>query len=150
MDSSDDRLEMIDRICDLFELNVAPDTSFVRADAQNLLSGLFARFKSSPWIYFSVGTGWLPLLHDLNSKLALLDPNYQITQIKEKFGGLRFYVSFSEINPLLETICYDVIHLIENKSFNVCEICGKYGSVDVNNAHYSTRCIIHKNSSSHF
>ena len=48
---------------------------------------------------FSLGEGWYPLLHSLCSDLdAILQEskeelNFSVTQVKEKFAGLRFYVA---------------------------------------------------------
>lgn len=36
-------------------------------------------------------TGWYPLLVELDQKLAALLPEYEIHQVKEKYGTLRFY-----------------------------------------------------------
>lgn len=47
------------------------------------------------WI--SLDAGWYPLIVDLNSKLAALDPDYEIHQVKEKFGTLRFYFGLSYV-----------------------------------------------------
>jgi hypothetical protein len=37
------------------------------------------------------GNGWLPIIRDLDSEMSKVDRNYTIEQIKEKFGGLRYY-----------------------------------------------------------
>lgn len=52
---------------------------------------------------------WLPVIARTHVKLLYIDPNYQILQIKEKFGGLRYYYSseFSFGDPerdLMESI----------------------------------------------
>lgn len=44
--------------------------------------------------------------------------NYYATQVKQKFGGLRFY--FSQPDPFID----GVIELAEIHSFYVCEKCG--------------------------
>ena len=46
-----------------------------------------------PWgRYISCNEGWYNILDELDNKLAYLDPDYQINQVKEKFGTLRFYL----------------------------------------------------------
>lgn len=42
-----------------------------------------------------VGDGWMPIVLEAHEKFLALDPDYEINQIKEKFGGLRYYVSQS-------------------------------------------------------
>jgi hypothetical protein len=46
----------------------------------------------------------------------------EIHQIKEKFGGLRFYVDYDISNE-----ASDQISCIEQESFKVCEQCGEPG-----------------------
>jgi hypothetical protein len=67
------------------------------------------------------GPGWLPLIKELDSKMSELDPNYRINQIKEKFGGLRYYFSSSSNNA---DAMYDLEYEYEAKSFKICEYCG--------------------------
>ena len=67
----------------------------------------------------SVGAGWFTLIMELfDHKPA----NCIVTQVKEKFGGLRFYISggTEEYNR--------VIQRIEAQSFKVCEKCGQSGT----------------------
>jgi hypothetical protein len=44
---------------------------------------------------------WMPAILELNDKLSMLDPDYKISQVKEKFGGLRFYATTSN-NAVVE------------------------------------------------
>jgi len=43
-----------------------------------------------------VGKGWMPIIEQLDKDITALDPDYSITQIKEKFGTLRYYADFQE------------------------------------------------------
>lgn len=77
-----------------------------------------------PYCGFSCGIGWKPLLTELCDKLNNFDlpENFNIGQIKEKFGGLRFYLSCAvsqDIQKLIEEY--------EHKSFYICEKCGDSG-----------------------
>lgn len=58
-------------------------------------------------------------------KTVDLDEVYQVEamQSKEKFGGLRFYVSGGD------EYCRGVITMMENISFFICEECGKEGEL---------------------
>ena len=63
-----------------------------------------------------VGPGWGKLIEDL---YKICDENDIIVfQVKEKFGGLRFYVGDAS-----EEV-FDMIKLTEENSFKICEICG--------------------------
>lgn len=41
--------------------------------------------------YLGVPEEWYPIVHKLDAELAKLDPNYEVHQVKCKFGGLRYY-----------------------------------------------------------
>lgn len=77
-----------------------------------------------------VSDGWLPLLEDLVSKLKQRGWTGEVAQIKEKFGGLRFYA-----NPSIKTgntkeeieEFQRLIYEAEDKSFKICEFCGQPG-----------------------
>ena len=49
------------------------------------------------WKSIDVDEGWYQLVIDCDKELTEVDPNYQIYQVKEKFGGLRYYTKQS--NP---------------------------------------------------
>jgi hypothetical protein len=86
------------------------------------LSPILNRIPDAWGKWVSVGAGWYDIVLDLDKQLAKIDPNYEIHQVKEKFGGLRFYCS-------LETKeANDLIRLAEKKAYKTCEICGKPGS----------------------
>lgn len=70
---------------------------------------------------YSCGKGWKDLIDPLIEMCE--KNNVQINQIKEKFGGLRFYVASAgkEI--------YDAIDEAERKSFETCESCGAPGKL---------------------
>lgn len=65
-----------------------------------------------------VGPGWSSLIDKIYDKLP--DPAVML-QVKEKFGGLRFYIS-SGSQELL-----DFIDQVEAESLKLCEQCGKPG-----------------------
>ena len=65
-----------------------------------------------------VGKGWSSLIDAIFDKLP---EDAYISQVKEKYGGLRFYVDGVDIGVL------DFISEMEEKSYEICEICGKPG-----------------------
>ncbi len=70
-----------------------------------------------------VDDGWYWLINQLCNYLQSdIDHNNQpqikAAQVKEKFGGLRFYVDSGTIEQ------YAIIHFTENLSYTICEICG--------------------------
>ena len=73
--------------------------------------------------YFEVEQGWYPLIKDLITDLINLGWNKEITQVKEKWGGLRFY-----INDGSDEV-FNRIHKAEKESLTICEITGKVGEL---------------------
>jgi hypothetical protein len=67
-----------------------------------------------------VSDGWLPLIDQLVDDLTALGP-FTVIQIKEKFGGLRFYTNTVTDEQQAR------ITEAENKSTTVCEECGETG-----------------------
>ena len=72
----------------------------------------------------SVGNGWHDLIWELSEKLEPLigDTDCRAAQVKEKFGGLRFYMT-----SYTDTM-HDIIHEYEEKSYITCEVCGEPGT----------------------
>lgn len=67
------------------------------------------------------GKGWDKLIFPL--KDAAEATGAKVLQVKEKFGGLRFYVA--DAPRWLE----DMIDQMERLSYHVCERCGKEGKL---------------------
>lgn len=99
-------------------------------------------------IPFECGIGWYDILHDLAQQIELhmqacevfkeyRDGNsegFYVFQIKEKFGGLRFYQNGN---------CDDIHILIkeaENQSLQTCEVCGNPGKMRQHGGWLSTKC----------
>ncbi len=70
---------------------------------------------------FDCGDGWFKLLDKLSKQIVKLDPKCEAVQVKEKWGGLRFYV-----NATLHII-HTLIMNAEKESYTICEVCGKSG-----------------------
>jgi hypothetical protein len=71
----------------------APDDAGEHADA---LRRMLARIPDGWGRWISCSRGWYPLIVELDEHLAALFPEYQLEQVKEKYGGLRFYWSEGE------------------------------------------------------
>jgi hypothetical protein len=81
--------------------------------------------------------GWQPMVEELCSKLAKIveEKNvvFQIEQIKEKFGGLRFYYFYN--GDRVDEIA-DLIHEAEERSFKICEVTGEEGELRIKGKGY--------------
>lgn len=80
--------------------------------------------RSAP-INHLVGKGWVPLIVELCEQLdvteAEANPDWRATQVKEKFGGLRFYTTG------LTKEGQALVDRAEARSYKTCEVCGNPG-----------------------
>jgi hypothetical protein len=67
------------------------------------------------------GNGWNKIIKSIFQKIDSMHTDVIVVQIKEKFGGLRFYIhnGNDEIRKYIAEC--------EKESYNVCEVCGKRG-----------------------
>jgi hypothetical protein len=73
--------------------------------------------------YLEVEPGWYPLIDDLCAKIVATSSSVQVMQVKEKFGGLRFYVTGS--NDVVDMLIRDA----SDASYTICEVCGAPGTL---------------------
>jgi hypothetical protein len=87
--------------------------------------------------FFSVGVGWYPLIKDLIIDLIELGWDKQTCQVKEKFGGLRFYIkgASNEVHKRISQA--------ENLSYETCEKCGEKGELRTNIGWHTILCDKH-------
>lgn len=69
----------------------------------------------------TVGEGWIPIIDKLATDLITMGWDRDLHQIKEKFGGLRFYIGAG--TPEMR----DRIRDAEREAFTTCENCGAPG-----------------------
>ena len=73
--------------------------------------------------YFGVGEGWFPIIKSMIEELIEIGWDKRTTQVKEKFGGLRFYLeSYPEGAA-------DIVIKYEKMSYTLCETCGNPGKL---------------------
>ncbi len=104
---------------------------------------------------FAHGDGWFDLVWRLCEQIepivlagdadtreweAPLDttkrPPFEVYQVKEKFGGLRFYTNSHN------WAIFDLIQQAEQQSFQICDICGQPGTLR-KGSWWRTRCDEH-------
>jgi hypothetical protein len=83
------------------------------------------RYTCMAW-GFSHGDGWYNLIDELSAKLAPF--GVIAAQVKEKFGGLRFYIDYPDnlSKDQIEQI-RNIKDEYESKSYETCEACGEPG-----------------------
>jgi hypothetical protein len=85
---------------------------------------LISRIPQGWGNYVSCDSGWDWILEELEEKLNHLDSNYEVHQVKEKFGTLRFYFSTRK-EDIVSDIMDDCVSHAEYLSAHTCESCGK-------------------------
>ena len=95
------------------------------------LAPLMPRLGGKPRGMISIGPGWFDLALELDQRIAALDPDYAIVQVKEKFGGLCYYIRRSEGYGPVTDWGTDPIGVVlrefEGRSVTICEDCGAPG-----------------------
>ena len=86
-----------------------------------------------------IGDGWYWIVDKLCKSLQYdTDKNgynqVVATQVKEKFGGLRFYVDEASEGQ------YEVIHFVESLTYDICETCGSTKDVGQTGGWIKTMC----------
>ncbi len=95
---------------------------------------------------FECGDGWFDIIKNLCEEIAKLEiDGLSVDQVKEKFGNLRFYVSFHSENTNPDTDkkiekLYRLIDEAEKKSNEICENCGADGSPRTDKCWIQTLC----------
>lgn len=75
--------------------------------------------------------GWYPLIVKLDQDLEAIDPDYELNQVKEKFGTLRYYIELSDaarVTPGVLDRANELIAEAERASDTICEQCGQPSS----------------------
>ena len=84
----------------------------------------------------SCGDGWYDLIDNIGKQLVRMgvEKNVVADQVKEKFGGLRFYytVYMDGIDENTRNEIDDIVSNAEGESYKVCEKCGTRDAVTVN------------------
>jgi len=88
-------------------------------------------YKNRKWAE-CVGIGWRPMIEELIKICKAQD--IQIMQVKEKLGGLRFYV-YSPSKGVRQ-----LIWAVEKHSYCVCERCGEQGKLREDRNWLKTLC----------
>ncbi len=129
---NDDELDnMLNRLAELYGqhdinlLHIPEDAGQYRDGIVELLS----RIPDGWGRWISCDAGWYPLITELGTRLAELDPEYVLHQIKEKFGTLRFYAE-TELEGERRERFGSLIDEAEGRSAHICEQCGS-GTADL-------------------
>ena len=99
-------------------------------------------FNDKPF-YFECNDGWYDLLDHLcymiDDRQVKVGLDIHVSQIKEKFGGLRFYCYGGD------DVVYYLVDFASKLSYTVCEQCGNRGKLRNEHGWMYTACDEHYN-----
>ena len=92
-----------------------------------------------------VGDGWHRIIDELDDTLRmLLADDYVVLQIKEQYGGLRYYILLDHRYANLNIVqALRAINEAEQASWTTCEGCGEPGTLEYHAGWYKTLCPRH-------
>lgn len=104
--------------------------------SKELVWGFTNRPTNKEQVCGCVGKGWHSLVSKLIDDLIAAGWDGCVFQVKEKFGGLRFYIGSGN------EIIWELISQAEKDSFHICEDCGEPGKLRTD-GWWKTLCDIH-------
>ena len=75
---------------------------------------------------YSCPTGWENIVYNLTKDLLQIWPDMHVMQVKQKFGGLRYYFNTEPPDDLRQRV-YKKVDEAEKQARNACEKCGRAG-----------------------
>ena len=97
-------------------------------ELQLQVEALKDKFPESYYKSIDVDEGWYQIVVSCDRLLTQIDPRYSILQIKQKFGGLRYYFqpSHPDDNALYAKM-NSIVLAHEDIASTTCEVTGKHG-----------------------
>lgn len=91
---------------------------------------------------FEIDDGWFALIEEMSQALDSLNipaEDFWISQVKEKFGGLRVYVDYtSSVPESTQQQIRDIVQRAKDKADVTCELTGAPGQLCKRNGHFLT------------
>lgn len=99
--------------------------------------------RSSMRYGVSTGDGWYDIINDACSKLV--EYPVEFSQVKEKFGELRMYFTYTDPNMTPEqlTAIQEIVDEACEKSHRTCDVCGAEGKIRTVHNWLAARCDKH-------
>jgi len=87
-----------------------------------------------------IGDGWVPIVSDWYDAVQHLGIRVEVTQVKEKFGGLRIYATVvGGVSGDLNRV-ESLTQLAESAASHTCEMCGDEGTRRADRSWIKTLC----------
>lgn len=104
------------------ELSVVVDDTELKEELKQIYKRLPENGR-----YLDIEQGWWQLVINCHKELNQIDPDYRPIQIKQKFGGLRYYID-TDKGPEVLYLLEDTINRYEKLASTTCEMTGKTGA----------------------
>jgi hypothetical protein len=91
------------------------------------LVGILRRIPPQWGRWIRVERGWYPIIVRCDRDLARLDPNHEVHQVKQKYGGLRYYFSASTEDGEVRKAMHARVGQAAAEAATTCERCGQGG-----------------------
>lgn len=113
---------------------------------RHMIEDQMAQFYERRGTYPECQAGWYPIILDLDNKIGSIEPGYRVDQVKEKFGGLRFYYDQMSVNDDNRERVDKLVDAAEAKAYTTCEVCGVSDSTVTTSGPYwlKTLCTEHR------
>ena len=108
-----------------------------KIDVEQILEQIKSRINSMYGKTIACDAGWHELVCKCHLELLAADPNYEIFQIKEKFGALRYYFG-TQSSDLKEFMMWKTAEKYMLLSQETCELTGKPGKLMYKEGLYKT------------
>lgn len=106
-----------------------------KKDLQDLIKKYPDLYDHEGFYFFECGGRLVRSLDQLSNKLVALKKKIKVGQVKEKYGGLRFYLDEDESEKAVE-----LIDDAETLSYETCSKCGSTKGVELENRYDSPYC----------
>ena len=105
-------------------MNINPISKELQAEVEKLKSRIPEAFSKT----IDVDEGWYQIVVDCSKSIDAIYPHYKILQIKQKFGGLRFYLDIhGDATSEQRNQIYATIRNYEEIAKKTCEATGLPG-----------------------
>lgn len=105
------------------------------------LERILRRIPDGWWLGIGHDAGWYRIAVACDERLAAIDPDYVLHQVKQKFGTLRYYcVPSAELGPDVLEAFDDITDEAECVSAMTCERCGNPGALHRRGGQVKTLC----------
>ena len=113
----------------------------IRATIKEIEMSFKEEFPEYDLPVLEIGDGWIGIVRRLLERCREAKITMSVHQVKEKFGGLRFYASVLDDSSL--EVFYSIVSDAENEAEATCEKCGRPGRLRNDRSWIQTLCDAH-------